>query len=259
MYWTSTAGQVEYRHRRDGAKNSAQGNDERDFVLCNRPASFDARGMIRAFVFDFDGLILDTESPIIEAWAQVHARAGLTCDQSEALDLIGEVDHDYDPWRAFPSNIDRNHLEEEHRTLTRAITRQQPLLPGVRERLDEARVLGLRLAVASNSSHRHVDGHLQRLGLFAYFATTRCRDDVSRGKPEPDVYRAVVAALGVEPHEAIAFEDSKAGVIAAKRAGLRCVAVPNNCTRHHDFSQADLLARSLAGFSLGELVGRFAG
>ncbi|MFT3870260.1 MAG: HAD-IA family hydrolase [Nibricoccus sp.] len=215
--------------------------------------------MIRAFIFDFDGLILDTESPIIEAWAQLHTRAGLLCDHRQALDLIGEVDHDFDPWHVFPTHFDRQQLEDEHRTLTRAITRQQPLLPGVRERLDEATQLGLKLAVASNSSHRHVDGHLQRLGLFEYFATTRCRDDVARGKPEPDVYRAVIDALGIPPGEAVAFEDSKAGVIAAKRAGLRAVAVPNNCTRHHDFAQADLVASSLAELTLGELIKRFAG
>lgn len=213
--------------------------------------------MIQAFIFDFDGLILDTETPIIEAWQQLHTQAGLTCDPREALDLIGEVDHEFDPWRLFPVHIDRIHLENEHRTLTRALTRQQPLLPGVRERIEEARALGLKLAVASNSSHRHVDGHLQRLELFEYFATTRCRDDVARGKPEPDVYLAVVAALGIQPSEAVAFEDSKAGIIAAKRAGLQAVAVPNHCTRHHDFSQADLRLASLAEATLGELVKRF--
>jgi HAD superfamily hydrolase (TIGR01509 family) len=233
---------------------SSQSNDTDNFVLCNRKHPADVRGMIRALVFDFDGLILDTETPIIEAWAQLHAQAGIPCERREALDLIGEVDHDYDPWHAFSSDLSREVLEQEHRKLTRAIIQQQPLLPGVRERLDEARQLGLLLAVASNSSHRHVDGHLQRLGLFEYFITTRCRDDVARGKPEPDVYQAVIEALGVNAAEAIAFEDSKAGTIAAKRAGLRCVAVPNNCTRHHDFSQADLCLTSLAKLPLGELI-----
>ena len=213
--------------------------------------------MIRALVFDFDGLILDTETPVIEAWAQLHLNAGLPCDRQEALDLIGEVDHEFDPWKAFSSDLSRETLEQEHRKLTRAITSQQPLLPGVRERLDEARQLRLRLAVASNSSHRHVDGHLQRLGLFEYFALTRCRDDVTRGKPEPDVYHAVIEALGINATEAIAFEDSKAGTIAAKRAGLRCIAVPNHCTHHHDLSQADLRLTSLAELSLDELVKRW--
>ncbi len=214
--------------------------------------------MIRALVFDFDGLILDTETPIVDAWVQLHAEAGLACARQEALDLIGEVDHDYDLWKAFSADISRETLEQQHRELTRAITRQQLLLPGVRERLDEARSLGLTLAVASNSSHRHVDGHLQRLGLFEYFATTRCRDDVARGKPEPDVYHAVLTTLGLQGCEAIAFEDSSAGSLAAKRAGLRCVTVPNPCTHHHDFSHADLRATSLAELSLKNLVARWA-
>lgn len=215
--------------------------------------------MIQAFIFDFDGLILDTESPIIDAWMQVHTDAGLTCAHQQALDLIGEVDHSVDFWSAFGPAADRIALEQKMRQIKRARIEAQDLLPGVRDRLNEAREQGLKLAIASNSPHRWVDGHLQRLGLFEYFATTRCRDDVARGKPEPDVYRAVIEALGIAPGEAVAFEDSKAGIIAAKRAGLRAVAVPNNCTRHHDFSQADLLANSLAEFTLGELIKRFAG
>jgi HAD superfamily hydrolase (TIGR01509 family) len=215
--------------------------------------------MIRAFIFDFDGLILDTETPIIDAWVQVHTEAGLSCARQQALDLIGEVDHSVDFWKAFGPDADRNELEQKMRLIKRARIEAQDLLPGVRDRLNEARQLSLPLAVASNSSHRWVDKHLERLGLFQYFSTTRCRDDVTRGKPEPDVYLAVVEALGIAPAEAVAFEDSKAGIIAAKRAGLRAVAVPNSCTRHHDFSQADLLTNSLAGYSLGELIKRFSG
>ena len=210
--------------------------------------------MIRALVFDFDGLILETETPIIDAWAQIHAQAGLTCVRQEALDLIGEVDHEYDLWKAFGAEADRHALKQEHRRLTREILEKQPLLPGVQDRLDEARRLGLALAIASNSSHRWIDLHLPRLGLVDYFLAIRCRDDVTRGKPEPDVYRAVLASLGIEGHEAIAFEDSNAGSLAAKRAGLRCVAVPNDCTQQHDFSQADLLVTSLADVSLSALL-----
>lgn len=213
--------------------------------------------MIRALVFDFDGLILDTETPIVDAWVQVHVQAGLACVRQEALDLIGEVDHEYDLWKAFGADADRAALTQEHRRIKRALMEKQTVLPGVRERIDEARQLGLKLAIASNSPHTWIDRHLPRLGLMEYFPIIRCRDDVSRGKPEPDVYHAVIEALGVNAAETIAFEDSKAGTIAAKRAGLRCIAVPNNCTRHHDFSQADLRLSSLAELSLGELVERW--
>jgi HAD superfamily hydrolase (TIGR01509 family) len=213
--------------------------------------------MIRALVFDFDGLILDTETPILDAWEQVHANAGLACVRDEVLGLIGEVDHGYDLWKAFGAEIDRHALKEEHRRITRAILQQQPLLPGVRECLDEARQLGFQLAIASNSPHSWINRHLPRLGLEECFHVVRCRDDVARGKPEPDVYLAVLAALGLEGREAIAFEDSYAGSLAAKRAGLRCVAVPNDCTRRHDFSHADLRVASLTAIRLNELVRRW--
>ena len=214
--------------------------------------------MIRALVFDFDGLILDTETPILDAWEQIHIAAGLSCVRQEALDLIGEVDHEYDLWKAFGTDTDRQALKQEHRRLTRALIEKQPLLSGVRERLDEARRLGLSLAIASNSPHRWIDLHLPRRGLVDYFQTIRCRDDVARGKPEPDVYQAVLNALGLEGREAIALEDSSAGSLAAKRAGLRCIAVPNDCTRRHDFSHADLQVASLADVSLRALVAQWA-
>jgi HAD superfamily hydrolase (TIGR01509 family) len=214
--------------------------------------------MIRALVFDFDGLILDTETPILDAWEQIHGRAGLACVRQEALDLIGEVDHEYDLWKAFGADADRHALKQEHRRLTRALIEKQPLLPGVRERLDEARQLGLSLAIASNSPHRWIDLHLPRRGLVEYFQTIRCRDDVARGKPEPDVYQAVLNALGLDGREAIALEDSSAGSLAAKRAGLHCIAVPNDCTRRHDFSHADLQVASLADVSLRALIAQWA-
>ena len=213
--------------------------------------------MIRALVFDFDGLIIDTETPILDAWGQIHIRAGLTCVRQEALDLIGEVDHAYDLWKAFGPRADRVALKQEHRRLVQELMLKQALLPGVRDCLDEARRLGLRLGVASNSSRSWLDRHLPRLGLAEYFQAVRCRNDVARGKPEPDVYLAVLSALGVAAVETVAFEDSAAGSLAAKRAGLRCVAVPNNCTRHHDFSHADLRVASLAEVHPGELIERW--
>ena len=213
--------------------------------------------MIRTLVFDFDGLLIDTETPIIDAWVQVHTQAGRACVRQEALDLIGEVDHEYDLWKAFGAEADRHALKQEHRRLTRAFLEKQELLPGVRARLDEARALGLSLAIASNSPHSWIDRHLPRLGLAEYFQTICCRDDVARGKPEPDVYHAVLTASKIAGSEAIAFEDSSAGSLAAKRAGLRCVTVPNDCTRHHDFSHADLLIASLAEISIADLIAKW--
>jgi HAD superfamily hydrolase (TIGR01509 family) len=213
--------------------------------------------MIRALIFDFDGLVLDTETPLIDAWAALHERAGLAYSRADAHRLVGHVEVDFDPWTAFGPAADRTALAEEHRRLARELMVRQPILPGVLACLQEARARGLKLGVASNSSHRHVDGHLTRLGLRALFDLTCCRDDNLAVKPAPDLYLEVTRQLGVTPGEAIAFEDSTAGTLAARRAGLWVVAVPNPSTHEHDFSAAHLVVPSLAEVSLTPLLDRF--
>jgi HAD superfamily hydrolase (TIGR01509 family) len=223
---------------------------------------FFARGVfvgrvIRALVFDFDGLILDTETPLIDAYGDVHAAHGKPFDREEFLHTIGHVDFTFDPWRAFGPNANEAALEAERHVHNQRRTLAQPLLPGVAALLDAARAAGLRLGVASNSSHRHVEGHLTRLGLHAYFEFFACRGDTPSPKPEPDLYRLVLNRFGLRGTEAIAFEDSQAGVTAAKRAGLWVVAVPGVCTAGHDFSAADLRLASLADCTLDGLRARF--
>ncbi len=201
---------------------------------------------IRALVFDFDGLIVDTETCQIKAWEEVHRRAGIPFPRDHAHSIVGHVDIDFDPWVAFPPEHDRVALALSQRTLNHACVHRQPVLPGVLATLDLAQHLGLRLAIASNSSHAWVDAHLQRLGLYSRFELISCREDVAQGKPAPDLYQRALTHFGLQPHEAIAFEDSRPGTLAAKAAGLWCAAIPNPSTRHHDFSHCDWLLTSLA-------------
>jgi beta-phosphoglucomutase-like phosphatase (HAD superfamily) len=123
--------------------------------------------------------------------------------------------------------------------------------------IDHGKAAGLRIGLASNSGHDHVEGHLERLGLLERFDCVACREDVPSPKPEPDVYRFVLNEFGLSGREAIAFEDSLAGSLAARRAGLWVVAVPNPSTGHHDLSNADLRVASLADCRLAELMAQF--
>ncbi len=109
---------------------------------------------------------------------------------------------------------------------------------------------GLRLAVASSSSRRWVEGHLDRIGALGAFHAVRCRDDVRQTKPAPDVYLAALEALGVNASQAVAFEDSPNGVQAAKTAGIYTVAVPNGVTRGWPFDHADRVIDSLHGVTV---------
>jgi HAD superfamily hydrolase (TIGR01509 family) len=176
------------------------------------------------------------------------------------METIGTSEHEFDP-RGYLQALVGEALDWEvlqrgriaHRD---SIIHAQEILPGVREYIAEARELGLKLAVASSSSRRWVLGHLERLGIQEPWDAVLCQEDVARTKPDPALYLAAVAALGVEPAEAIAFEDSFNGVLAAEAAGLWCVAVPGALTREMDFSRADVVVGSLSELSLTELLER---
>lgn len=213
--------------------------------------------MIRALVFDFDGLILDTESALIDAYADVHARHGVAFDRALFLRSVGHADYAFDPWHAFEKRADRAELEAERRRCNTARDQSLPLLPGVVALLDAAAAANLLIGLASNSGHPHVEGHLRRLGLLGRFHFLACREDAPSPKPEPDLYRLVLNRFGLRGHEAIAFEDSHTGSLAARRAGLWVVSVPNPSTAHHDFSPAHLQAPSLAAVTLSLLSARF--
>ncbi len=213
--------------------------------------------MIRALVFDFDGLILDTETPLIDAYAQVYAAHGVPFDRPLFLRSVGHVDFAFDPWSGFDSKVDRIQLESERRVHKDRLLQAQPILPGVVPLLEAAAGRGLRIGLASNSDHAWVDGHLTRLGLFGRFDFIACREDVPSPKPEPDLYRHVLTRFGLRGHQAVAFEDSHTGSIAAKRAHLWAVAVPNESTAHHDFTHVDVRVSSLAEVALDALFEGF--
>lgn len=217
---------------------------------------------MKLIVFDFDGLILDTEVPVYDAWQEIYGEHGVSLAFEKWAQCIGTADV-FDPCveleTALGRALDATTLRDRHRVRTDALIAAQAILPGVREYVDEARRLGLRLGVASSSSRGWVEGHLERLGLRERFEVIRCAGDVSRVKPDPALYRAVLDAVGVRPEEAVALEDSPNGVLAAKRAGLACVAVPNALTARLDLGHADLRLDSLADLSLPELLDRLRG
>ena len=219
-------------------------------------AIFGVLQTLRALVFDFDGLILDTESSMIDAYAAVYAANGVPFDREGFLRSVGHPDFSFDPWHAFEKRADRAALEVERRKRNKEFERGLAILPGVVALMDEAHGAGIRLGLASNSGHAHVEGHLKRLGLLDRFSFVACREDVQSPKPEPDVYRLVLNRFGIRGREAVAFEDSEVGARAARRAGLWVVAVPNPSTAQMDFPQAHLRLNSLAETNLADLQAR---
>jgi len=215
--------------------------------------------MIRALVFDFDGLILETEMPALQSWAEIYREHGHEVPMELWHSSLGS-DRGFEPVDHLAAlvgeGLDRVATQTRRDTRKAELIEALDVMVGVRQYIDDARRLGLGLGIASSSSRQWVLGHLERLGIRALWDAVLCRDDVAHTKPAPDLYRAAVAALKVEPHEAVAFEDSPNGIAAAKGAGLRCVAVPNALTADLDLRQADIRLTSLAALPLDELLRR---
>jgi HAD superfamily hydrolase (TIGR01509 family) len=215
--------------------------------------------MIRAVIFDFDGLILDTEEPVFRSWVEVYEEHGEQLPFERWVEIVGSTTIGFHPQRHLEELIGRPLPQE---VLDRRVGRRteyvqaKELLPGVLQHIEEARTLGLKLGVASSSTTDWVKGHLARLGILDRFHCLRCRDNVANAKPAPDLYLAVLECLGVTAAEAFAIEDSPHGITAAKQAGLRCVAIPNTITAGLDLSRADVVLGTLSEVTLSELVTR---
>lgn len=215
--------------------------------------------MIQALVFDFDGLILETESPILHSWEEVYRSFGLELAFEDWAQIVGTAHngwHPLDDLQQKLSAFNRQAVIERQRRRERELILAQPVLPGVEQYLEDARRLGLKIGLASSSTCAWVTEHLTRLGLLDYFDAMRASDDVRLTKPDPELYRSVLEALGSAPDQAVALEDSPNGILAARRAGMYCVAVPNELTRRIPIEHADLRLESLADMSLETLLQR---
>jgi HAD superfamily hydrolase (TIGR01509 family) len=211
-----------------------------------------------AVVFDFDGTIADTEWPVYVIVRDAFREHGLDLTVDDWVDEIGRADNltlEERLEQALGGPPDPAVLAAA-RDRRRAARREMGILPGVLEVLDAVAAAGLPLAIASSSPLDWVEDHLHRLGLLGRFAAIRTRDHVDRGKPAPDLYLSAAAAVGVDPGDVVAIEDSRHGCTAAKSAGMTCVVVPNRITTHDRPDHADLVLDSLlefpfAAFGLG--------
>ena len=172
--------------------------------------------------------------------------------------IIGTAEGGFEPLGELEARlgraVDLEAVATRRRQREMELIALQPVLPGVLDYLEDARRLGLRLSIASSSSWAWVEGHLSRLELLAYFDCLHTSDDVSLTKRDPDLFHSALATVELEAGQVIAFEDSPNGILAAKRAELRCVAVPNGLTTQLDLSLADRRLSSLIEISLPRLL-----
>ncbi|HZU73148.1 MAG TPA: HAD-IA family hydrolase [Acidimicrobiales bacterium] len=219
---------------------------------------------IEALVFDFDGVILETEEPDFLAWRQIWADFGQELRLEEWAACIGTAQgpdtfHPFEELVARTGlDLDQAELRARKNDMARRHLDAAELVEGIVEWVEEARRLGLGLAIASSSPRHWIENHLVRLGLEQWWPVIACYDDCGVTKPDPASYLLACRRLGVDPKRAMAVEDSRMGLLAAKAAGLTCVAVPTAMTAHLDFSEADLVVPSLSALTLSDAIARLA-
>ena len=206
-----------------------------------------------AVVFDFDGTIFDSETPIFVASAAALAEMGLALTIEGWATVVGHGEDD--SYRALCQAVgeafDRAEFDARYDAQDRSWRDTLPALPGVRELVQELVVAGVPLGIASSSPASWVEHHLDRLGLRPAFTVVATRDRVQgRSKPDPASYRYAVEHLGADPARTIAIEDSRPGITAALGAGLTVVAVPSEITIHTDLSGAHHTVASVADLDL---------
>ena len=201
----------------------------------------------KAILFDFDGVILDTEWPIYLSWKRLFEREGLDLAPEIYVKCIGS---DFDTWspekhledlsgKTFDWDTENAARQVE---ILRDLENSSPML-GAAELIES--LTDKNIAVVSSSSHSWVDDWLEKLGLMSSFKTVVCRGDAPKIKPAPDLYLEGAKRFDLAPSDCLVIEDSMNGMIAAHAAGMKVIAVPNQLTKVLDFSSADWQISSL--------------
>lgn len=213
---------------------------------------------MEALIFDFDGLILDTEVSELQAWREVYAEYNTELPLEQWATCIGSGAESFDVFAYLEAQVGhpvpREEIAPRRRKRHLELLAAEVLLPGIESYLHDAQRLGLKIGLASSSSRAWVYGHLSRLGILESFDYIKCGDEVTQRKPDPELYLSVLAGLGVRAERTIALEDSPNGVRAAQRAGIFCVVVPNPVTSQLALDHADLRLNSLALLPLEDLI-----
>lgn len=211
-----------------------------------------------AVLFDFDGILVDTEWAIYQAWLRTFQRHGQDLPLSLYTRCIGS---DFDAWSPkvhledlTKLGFDWVELDSARQVEIRAELEKEGPIDGVVALLEGIKARGIPQAVVSSSSHSWVDGWLEKLGLRGYFSDVICKGDAPRIKPAPDLYLAAAERLGVEPGGCLVIEDSHNGLLAAHVAGMRTWIVPNRVTAGLDFSLAEKVVADFHELR-GELLG----
>lgn len=203
-------------------------------------------------IFDFDGVLVDTEWAIYQSWVRLFEREGQQISIETYSPCLGAGYSHWNPANYLESLTGKSYNWEEETSARQADIEadleRMGLMPGAQELLDWCHDNKIPMAVASSSSRRWVAGWLQKLGIMEMFDGVFTRTDGYPVKPDPALFLAAQNCIGVPGEQCIIIEDSENGTISAQCAKIPCVAIPNRMTRFSDFSRATCVMKSLHEF-----------
>ena len=201
-----------------------------------------------AVIFDLDGVIVDSSQQHFESFVALGKEVGYAMDRARFANIFGRRNEEIFPMLLGPqlSREEVQHLADRKEELFRdRIRGQVEPLPGVTELLPALKAAGFHLAIGSSTPPKNIELILTELGFKAYFLAIVSGDDVSKGKPDPEVFVTAANRLGVPPAQAVVIEDAVAGVEAAKNGGMHALGVTTNHPRE-SLHKADRVVDSLA-------------
>lgn len=219
--------------------------------------------MIKGIIFDFDGIIIDSETPAYQAWEETYRYYHQTFPLDQWRTIIGTADGKFDPAASLATRIKNQvsleAITRQEQEIENALISKTELLPGIRNYLQSAKEMNIKIGISSSATADWVSSHLARLQISSYFNAITTQEEVELTKPYPYLYEKTINKLGLYPYQVIAIEDSPLGVTAAQTAGIFTIAVPNPMTRQMNLSHADLVVDSLDHLSLTDLLAYIAG
>ncbi len=216
--------------------------------------------MMKAVIFDMDGVVVDSEPMHIEAEKQILLKYGVEISADELRRYTGTTaEFEFtDLIRKYRLNATVDKLfREKEKILFRLLEKQTKPTKGVVRVIKSLKRKGLKLAIASSGHRKLVRYFLRKLKIASCFDSVVCAEDITRSKPDPEIFLKAAESLGLDPPECVVIEDSALGVEAAKGAGMKCIAFRNPNSGDQDLSKADLVIDDFAKLDVQSVICRY--
>jgi HAD superfamily hydrolase (TIGR01509 family) len=200
-----------------------------------------------------DGVLVDSEPLHLLAFQELMRQFGVEFTAEDNHEFLGRTDLSLAQHTAAKHGLKEtpeNIVQRKEDILARLIKEQAKARPGVMELLETAKQVSLPMAVASSATMQTIELVVDTLNIRKYFHNLTSGEEVEHGKPAPDVFLLAAKRLNTAPENCLVVEDTYNGLKAARAAGMKCLVVPCEATRHQDHSAADLLLDSLEQFNL---------